>query len=102
MKKTVFAMLLALCALAFSQEFRKPTITVKELPPEAFPAGSCTEGMSGDLGIESANGKEETRLTDAQIGEYVRARLSSGYSVSIYPQISGKMFAIADCVSPAK
>lgn len=85
-----------LSAACFSQS--PLTITVKELPPEPFPSGTCTTDRSGYIGITN-NGKEETRLTDAQLGEYVRVRLSQGYSVALYPQISGKIFAIATCES---
>jgi hypothetical protein len=75
-----------------------PAVTVKELPPEAIPSGPCTESQAGYLGFTKA-GKEKTRLTDKQIGEYVRVRLSQGYSVSLYPQVSGKIYAVATCES---
>jgi len=75
-----------------------PAVAVKELPPEAFPSGTCTESQSGYLGMVKA-GREKTDLTDKQIGEYIRVRLAQGYSVSLYPQVSGKIYAVATCES---
>ncbi len=50
--------------------------------------------LSGDRG----SGQEgTTKLTDQEIGEYVRKRLAEGYSVTLYPQASGKMFTVATC-----
>ena len=94
MKQSMIALiLLFLCLIAPSQK-----LTVKELPPEPFPVGTCKQDVSGYIGI-TKNAKEETHLTDAQLGEYVRVRLSQGYSVALYPQVSGKVFAIATCES---
>jgi hypothetical protein len=77
------------------------TATVTELPPEAIPAGTCTQSTSGYLGIAGADKKERTKLTDQEIGEYVRKRLAEGYSIALYPQASGKMFTVQTC-HPAK
>ena len=87
-----FVVLLLFSAVCFSQS----QISVKEVPPEPFPTGTCTQDKSGYIGIPK-NGKEETRLTDKQLGEYVRVRLSQGYSVALYPQVSGKIYAIVKC-----
>ena len=73
------------------------TVTVTELPPEAIPAGTCTESASGYLGIVGEDKKERTKLTDQEIGEYVRKSLAQGYSLTLYPQASGKTFTIATC-----
>ncbi len=96
MRQSVFALLLLFSSLTFSQNLNELKVGVKELPPEPFPHGTCTQDRSGYIGI-SKNGKEETQLTDKQLGEYVRVRLSQGYSVTLYPQVSGKVFAIATC-----
>jgi hypothetical protein len=98
MRQGVIALLLLFSSLTFSQDLSKLHISVKELPPEPFPVGTCKADESGYLGITKAK-KEETRLTDKQLGEYVRVRLSQGYSVALYPQVSGKVFAIATCES---
>jgi hypothetical protein len=82
-----------------AQNVTAPMITIKELPPEAIPSGTCTESQAGYLGFTKA-GKEQTRLTDKQIGEYVRVRLTQGYSVSLYPQVSGRIYAVATCEPP--
>lgn len=97
MKQSVIALLLLLSSLTFSQE-QKPTIHITELPPEPFPFGTCRNSESGYLGVSKGN-REITKLTDKQLGEYVRVRLSQGYSVALYPQLSGKIFAIATCES---
>ena len=73
------------------------TVTVTELPPEAIPAGTCTASNSGYLGIVGKDKKERTKLTDQEIGEYLRKKLAEGYSVTLYPQASGKMFTVQTC-----
>lgn len=92
--KKLLTALLVLSSLALSQNQAK--VNVAELPPEPLPIGTCKQDAIGYLGV-TKNGKEETRLTDKQLGEYIRVRLSQGYSVSLYPQVSGKIFAIAKC-----
>lgn len=94
----VLALVVFIVGLALARPQLQTSVTVKELPPEAIPAGTCKEDQTGYLGI-TKNGKEETRLTDQEIGEYVRVRLSQGYSVSLYPQVSGRIFAISQCES---
>jgi hypothetical protein len=88
----------ALAVVALAQSDIRPTITVKPLPPESIPTGTCTSDLIGYIGILK-DGKAQTNLTDKQLGEYVRVRLSEGYSVTLYPQASGKIFAIATCES---
>lgn len=73
------------------------TVSVTELPPEEIPAGACTQSTSGYLGIVGKDKRERTKLTDQEIGEYVRKRLAEGYSVALYPQASGKMFTVQTC-----
>jgi hypothetical protein len=90
----VFTLAVAMAAVAGEPQM---TVTVTELPPEPIPAGSCTESNSGYLGIVGTDKKERTNLTDQEIGEYVRKRLAEGYSVTLYPQASGKMFTVATC-----
>lgn len=89
---------LALMVMGVAGDELTTTVTVTELPPEAIPVGTCTESRSGYLGTEK-NGRENTKLSDKQIGEYVRKRLNEGYSVSLYPQSSGRIFSIATCPS---
>ena len=97
MKRILFICFL-LSAIAFSQDFTPPQISVREIPPEPIPVGTCTTDLEGYLGV-SKEGKDDTHLTDAQVGEYVRIRLTQGYSVTLYPQVSGKIFAMAKCES---
>jgi hypothetical protein len=98
MRQSVIVLLLLLSSLTFSQDFSKLQVSVKELPPEPFPVGTCKQDLSGYIGIVK-DGKEETNLTDKQLGEYVRMRLAQGYSVTLYPQASGRTYAIATCHS---
>lgn len=90
---------LAIITVAIASQ-PQTTIHVKEVPPEAIPAGTCTESTSGVLGVvEKEQGKERTKLTPKEIGEYVSKRLSEGYSVVLYPQPNDKVFSIATCES---
>jgi hypothetical protein len=101
-KASMRALKLIVCAIAITVVAggqSQPAITVKEFPPEAIPAGTCTQSTSGYLGIVGKDKKERTKLTDQEIGEYVRKRLAEGYSVTLYPQASGKIFTIAICES---
>ncbi len=93
MKKIILIVIGALTLLA-------QTIHVRELPPEAIPHGSCTHGHSGYLGVE---GSKYSRfdLTEKEIGEYVLNQMRQGYSLSLYPQASGRIFSIATCEATA-
>lgn len=72
-------------------------VRVTELPPEAIPAGTCNQSESGYLGIVEKDKSERTKLTAQEVGQYVNKKLAEGYSVALYPQASGKIFAIATC-----
>ena len=95
LRTTAIAATLAVSAIAQNNGY--PTFNIEELPPEAIPAGTCKDGTSGYLGIVGKAKKERTKLTDQEIGEYVRKRLAEGYSVALYPQASGKMFTVETC-----
>lgn len=82
---------LALCA-------QPPVIHVRELPPEPIPKGSCSQSHSGYLGVEEYD-KNRFGLSKEEVGAYVISRISQGYSLSLYPQASGRIFAIAQCES---
>lgn len=56
------------------------SIHVRELPPEPIPLGTCTEGHSGFLGVESSG---RFKLTEEEIGTYVKQQF-------IAVQISGR------------
>jgi hypothetical protein len=96
---TAFSVVLVVAALA--QTDNRPTVSIKELPPEAIPVGACTESTAGFLGVVETSGKERTQLSAEEIGKYVSKRLSEGYSIALYPQTSGRIFVTADC-HPAK
>ncbi len=93
----IAAIAAVLAGTALAQNNGYPTVSVSELPPEAIPAGTCKDGTSGYLGIVEKDKKERTKLTDQEIGEYVRKSLAQGYSVALYPQASGKIFAVSTC-----
>jgi hypothetical protein len=85
----------AVVMIAVAREPAQTTVTVKELPPEAIPTGPCVESIAGFLGVVGMGQKERTKLTAEEIGTYVSKRLAEGYSVTLYPQVSGKIFAVA-------
>ena len=100
MPRFIFSICFLLCALTLSsQDLNHSSVTVTELPPEAIPTGTCTQSTSGYLGIVGKDKSERTKLTDQEIGEYVRKALAEGYSVVLYPQASGKMFTQQTCHS---
>jgi len=82
-----------------TQSVGQPSITVTELPPEAIPAGTCKESYSGYLEVTEYSKPKKTNFTTKQIGNYVNKRLSEGYSLSLYPQASGRLFVIESCHS---
>jgi hypothetical protein len=92
--------LLLLSSLSFPQEVKLPSnIYATEFPPESIPSGTCRESYSGYLEI-SEDGKIKNRdFTSQQIGDYVKKRLSEGYSLSLYPQASGRLFVFETCES---
>jgi hypothetical protein len=78
------------------------SVTVRRVPPEAFPPCIGAQPIYGPLGIVEKEGKQRTNLTSAEVGEYVTRRLKQGYKVTLYPQISGQIFAIAECPTDAQ
>jgi hypothetical protein len=100
-RATIAVIALAASMMAFAAPKPQSTVTVTEVPPEPIPTGTCTAPLTGYLGIVEKDGKERTKLTDREIGEYVRKSLAEGYSVALYPQASGKMFTVQTC-HPAK
>jgi hypothetical protein len=98
--KIQLAILLLLSSLTFSQESKLPKVSeVVELPPETIPTGTCKESYSGYLEIPVHGKVKNTNLTSQQIGDYVKKRLSEGYSLSLYPQASGRLFIIETCAA---
>ena len=100
MPRFIFCACVLLCAFTLSSQdspLHHPTAAVTEIPPEVVPAGTCTQSITGYLGIVEADKKERTKLTDQEIGEYVRKRLAEGYSIALYPQASGKIFTFQTC-----
>lgn len=74
-------------------------VTVTELPPEAIPTGTCKESYSGYLEIPERGKVRNKNFTPLQIGDYTKKRLAEGYSLSLYPQASGRLFVIETCQS---
>lgn len=93
----LFAFFLVLSFLAFSQSFEKPKISVKLLPSENIPKGSCLSSTGGYLGDKNGDDYMLVNADNLKIGEYVVTRLREGYSVEVYPQASGRIFVIAEC-----
>ena len=98
--KILLVILLLLSSLTFPQEPKLPEkISVTELPPESIPAGTCKESYSGYLEVPDHGKVKDTKFTSQQIGDYVKKRLGEGYSLSLYPQASGRLFVIETCQS---
>jgi hypothetical protein len=98
--KTSLAILLLLSSLVFSQKPKWPqNISVAELPPEPIPAGTCQKSYSGYLEVQEHGRAKDLNLSSQQIGDYVKKRLSEGYSLSMYPQASGRLFVIETCAA---
>ena len=89
---------IALVTVALMFLGQSANISVRELPPEPIPHGTCTKGHGGYLGIESSG---RFKLTEEEIGAYVVQHLKEGYSLELYPQVSGRIFSIATCQSTA-
>ncbi len=101
MQFSVVLLVFALLAQATPQQSNPkiPTVSVGEQPPEQIPAGTCKESHSGYLEITENGSVKKTNLSSQQIGEYVKKRLSEGYSLLLYPQASGRLFAIENCAA---
>ena len=89
--------LLLFSTIGLGQNSDQLTISVKELPPEPFPVGTCKESYSGYLEVSDQGKPKNTNLSSQEIGDYVKKRLSEGYSLSLYPQVSGRLFIIETC-----
>ena len=94
-------LLLAIAATAANQDKSAvqfpASIKVAEMPPEEIPSGTCENSYSGYLEIAEHGRLKNKDFTAQQIGDYVKKRLSEGYSLSLYPQISGRVFSIQTC-----
>jgi hypothetical protein len=97
MRRIAFIVLVS--CLTFGQDLSKLHVRVKELPPEPIPVGTCKESYSGYLEIQEHGKVKDSNLTSQQIGDYINKRLSEGYSLSLYPQASGRLFIIETCQS---
>ena len=89
-----------LAVVAIAQTDNRSTITVQAVPPEPVPVGTCTSSTASYLVSGSGDKRSDFKLSDRQIGEYVRIRMAQGYSLALYPQTSGKIYVVATC--PAK
>jgi hypothetical protein len=92
-----FAVIFGGSLFAQSSQQLPSTVTVTELPPEPIPAGTCKNSYSGYLELSEHGKPKKINFTSQQIGDYVKKRLGEGYSLSLYPQASGRLFVIEDC-----
>ena len=94
----LFACFLFSALTLSAQEPKLPQkISVTELTPEPIPAGTCKKSYSGYLEVPDHGKAKSTNFTSQQVGDYVKKRLSEGYSLSLYPQASGRLFIIENC-----
>jgi hypothetical protein len=79
-KIVICAGVLAL-AISAQQDVR---ISVRELPPEPIPLGTCTQSHSGYLGVEQrVNGHFD--ISKEEIGEYVLSGIHQGLTTRRAP-----------------
>jgi hypothetical protein len=97
--RILLAFLFVVSSPSFPQQSNLPKVSVSELPPEPIPAGTCKQSYSGYLEIPARKKVKETNFTSQEIGDYVNKRLSEGYSLSLYPQASGRLFVTETCPS---
>jgi hypothetical protein len=76
-------------------------VKVMETPPEAIPVGTCQKSYSGYLEVQDHGKIKDVKISTQQIGDYVKKRLGEGYSLSLYPQASGRVFIIETCEATA-
>lgn len=100
MKSIPLAFLFLLSSFIIPQQSDFPKrVSVSELPPEPIPVGTCKQSYSGYLEIPARKKVKDTNFTSQEIGDYVNKRLSEGYSLSMYPQASGRLFVVETCSS---
>jgi hypothetical protein len=101
MPRFIFCVCLLLSTVAmFAQEPKQPKVSaVTELPPESIPVGTCKESYSGYLEVTDHGKAKDINLTSQQVGDYIKKRLSEGYSLSLYLQASGRLFVFEICQS---
>lgn len=101
MTRFVFCVCLLLSTVAmFAQEPKLPKVSVvTELPPESIPGGNCKASYSGYLEVTDHGKTKDINFTSQQVGDYIKKRLSEGYSLSLYPQASGRLFVFEICQS---
>jgi hypothetical protein len=98
-KRISFVVVVLLSSWLLSQEPKLPHVSVSEVPPEPFPAGTCKESYSGYLEVKEHGKSKDANLSGQQIGDYVKRRLGEGYSLALYPQASGRLFVIETCLA---
>ncbi len=79
-----------------SQESNKPPIAkITVLPSEPVkPTGNCKASISGYLEMEG-----RTKMTKAEIGNWVDSSLRDGYVVTIYPETKRGIFVNMECTN---
>jgi hypothetical protein len=97
MRAVRIAVLILAAALTAAAAEPQTNVTVTQLPPEEIPAGTCISSTGSYLVTGKGEKPSDYKLSDKQIGEYIRVRLSQGYSVTLYPQASGKIYTVETC-----
>jgi hypothetical protein len=83
-------------AVPFGQQTDKPRISnITVLPSEPVqPSGNCKASSSGYL---EKNGR--TKMTKAELGNFVDSSLRDGYAVTIYPETKRGVFVNLECTN---
>src|SRR5579884_3965419 len=102
----LFIVLVGTAALAgdhAADQNERPQIQVRELLPEDVPHGVCASAKwpskSGYITVQERTQDRTRNLLPNEVGLYVLERLHEGYSVALYPQVSGRIFSVATCLS---
>lgn len=96
MRCNVFILVtLATTLAAAGQETAKPQVgKVVGIPSDLTVSGNCTAATQGYLSMP----KGRTKLTEAEIGKFVRSSLRNGYVITVYPETGNGIFVDLECL----
>ncbi len=91
------ALLTLAIPIALAQQISKPQISNISGRPDPMPTtATCTASWQGYV---EHKGK---KITEAEIGKFVAARLRDGYILTFYPETGNGLFADMKCIATDK
>ena len=94
--RVIWLAFMAVCLTAGSQEMSKPAVSMKMMPPDPIPHGSCNQDEFGYL--DTGDGPNHWKPYGAdELGEYLDDRAKKGFVVTVYPQPNGRLWVYAAC-----